>query len=49
MQKLKSAPKGLKLGVNVELEKIFSICQKLLPNAELYGLVLDPRLEKRIG
>jgi hypothetical protein len=47
MQKLKSAPKGLKLGVKVELEKIFSICPKLLINAELYGLVLAPRAGKR--
>jgi hypothetical protein len=27
---------------------IFSICPKLLMNAELYGLVLAPRLKKRI-
>jgi hypothetical protein len=26
--------------------KVFSICPKLLINAELYGLVLAPRLEK---
>jgi hypothetical protein len=39
-------PKGFRLGVKAELEKIFSICLKLLINAELYGLVLAPRLEK---
>jgi hypothetical protein len=27
---------------------IFSICPKLLINVELYGLVLAPRLKKRI-
>jgi hypothetical protein len=41
---LKSAP----LGVKAELKKIFSICPKLLINAELYGLVLAPWLEKQI-
>jgi hypothetical protein len=46
MQKLKSAPKGFTLGVKAQIEKIFSICLKLLINAELYGLVLAPRLEK---
>jgi hypothetical protein len=46
VQKLKSAPKAFTLGVKAELEKIFSICPKLLINAELYGLVLAPRLEK---
>jgi hypothetical protein len=46
VQKVKSAPKGFTLGVKAELEKIFSICPKLLLNAKLYGLVLAPRLEK---
>jgi len=47
VKKLKSAPKGFTLGVKSELEKIVSICPKLLINAELYGLVLlAPRLEK---
>jgi hypothetical protein len=46
MQKLKSAPKALTLGVKVEIEKIFPIC-KILINAELYGLVLAPRLKKK--
>jgi hypothetical protein len=32
--------------VKAELEKIFSICPKLLINAELYGLVLAPSLER---
>jgi hypothetical protein len=34
--------------VKAELKKIFSICPKLLINAKLYGLVLAPRLEKKI-
>jgi hypothetical protein len=35
------------LGVKAEREKKnFSICPKLLINAELYGLVLAPRLKK---
>jgi hypothetical protein len=44
VQKLKSAPRALfTLGVKTELENIFSICPKLLINAELDGLVLAPR------
>jgi hypothetical protein len=39
--KLKSASRALTRKKN-------SICPKLLINAELYGLVLAPRLEKRI-
>jgi hypothetical protein len=46
LQKLKSAPRAFTLGGKAELEKIFSICPKLLINAELYGVVLAPRLEK---
>jgi hypothetical protein len=46
VQKLKSAPRGFTLGIKTELQKIFSICPKLVINAELYGLVLAPRLEK---
>jgi hypothetical protein len=42
VQKLKISPKGITLGVKAEIEKIFSICPKLLTNAELYGLVLAP-------
>jgi len=48
VQKLKSAPKGFTLGIKAEIEKNFSICPKLLINAERYGLVLAPRLKKRI-
>jgi hypothetical protein len=48
VQKLKSALRALfTLGVKPELEKIFSICPKLLINAELDGLVLAPRLKKK--
>jgi hypothetical protein len=45
---LKSAPKGFKLGVKAEIEKKnFSICPpQVLIIAELYGLVLAPRLKK---
>jgi hypothetical protein len=46
VQKLKSTPKGFTLGVKAEIEKIFSICPKLLINAEVLGLVLAPRLKK---
>jgi hypothetical protein len=46
VQKLKSAPRAFTLGVKDEIEKNFSICPKLLINAELYGLVLAPRLKK---
>jgi hypothetical protein len=45
VQKLKSAPKDFTLRVKAEIEKIFSICPKLLINAELHGLVLAPRLK----
>jgi hypothetical protein len=44
--KVEISPKGLTLGVKAELEKLFSICPKLIINAELYGLVLAPRLGK---
>jgi len=33
--------------VKAELGKIFSISPKLLVNAELYGLVLAPKAEKK--
>jgi hypothetical protein len=46
--KVEISPNGFTLGVKAKLEKIFSICPKLLINAELYGLVLAPMLEKRI-
>jgi hypothetical protein len=42
------SPKGFTLGVKAEIGKIFSICPKLLMNAEIYGVVLAPRLKKRI-
>jgi len=42
--KVEIGAKGFTLGVKTELEKIFSICPKLLINAELDGLVLAPRL-----
>jgi len=35
--------------VEAEVEKVFSICPKLLMNAELYGLVLAPRLKKGVS
>jgi hypothetical protein len=48
VQKLKSAQKAFTLGVKAEIEKkTFSICPKLLINAELYGLVLAPSLKKK--
>jgi hypothetical protein len=45
--KVEISPKGFTLGIKAEIEKIFSTCPKLLMNAELYGLVLAPRLEKK--
>jgi hypothetical protein len=42
-----SPPSAFTLGVKAELEKNFSICPKLLRNAELYELVLAPRLGKK--
>jgi hypothetical protein len=43
-EKVEISPKGFTLGVKAEREKkkTFSICPKLLINAELYGLVLAP-------
>jgi hypothetical protein len=46
VQKLKLALNDLHLGVKAEREKSFSICPKLLINAELYELVLALRLKK---
>jgi hypothetical protein len=46
--KVEISLKDCTLGVEAELKKIFSICPKLLITAELYGLVLAPRLEKKI-
>jgi hypothetical protein len=44
--KVEISSKGFTQGVKAELEKIFSICPKLILNAELYWLVSAPRLEK---
>ncbi len=44
--KVEISPKGFTLGVKAEIEKVFSICHKLLTNAEPYGLGLAPRLKK---
>jgi hypothetical protein len=44
--KVEISPKGFTLRIKAEIEKIFSTCPKLLMNAELYGLVLAPRLKK---
>ncbi len=43
------SPKGVTLGVKAEIEKIFSICPKLLINGELYGLVLALGFKKNLG
>jgi len=48
VQILKSGPKFFTLGLRAEIENIFSICPKLRINTELYGLVLAPKLKKRI-
>jgi hypothetical protein len=45
--KVEIGPKGFTLGVKAEIEKIFSICPRLLINAELYGLILAPSLKKK--
>jgi hypothetical protein len=39
-------PQGLYIRIKAEIEKIFSICPKLLISAELCILVLTPRLKK---
>jgi hypothetical protein len=45
--KVEISPKGFALGVKADIEKkTFSICPKLLINAEHYGLILAPRLKK---
>jgi len=49
VQKVEISPKGFRLGVKVELEKIFSICPKLLINAELYWPCIGPKVRKRIS
>jgi hypothetical protein len=44
VQKLKSAPTGFTLGVKAATEKNLAPKQVLI-NAELYGLLLAPRLD----
>ncbi len=45
--KIEISPKGFTLGVKAELQKnLFNVTPKLLINAELYGLVLAPRVDK---
>jgi hypothetical protein len=44
--KVEIIPKGFTVGVNADIKKNFSICPKLLTNAEHYGHVLTPRLKK---
>jgi hypothetical protein len=48
VQKLKSAQKAFTLGVKAKIgkKKTFHSAPSLLINAELYGLVLAPRLKK---
>jgi hypothetical protein len=46
--KVEISLKSFTQGVIADIEKHFSICPKLLINAELYGLVLAARLKKRI-
>jgi hypothetical protein len=48
--KVEVSPKGFTLGGQGfnRKKKTFSICPKLLTNAELYGLVLGPEAERRI-
>jgi hypothetical protein len=46
--KVEISPKGLTLRVKADIEKSFSICPKLLINAEHYGLVLTRRRKQRI-
>jgi hypothetical protein len=45
VQKLKSAHRGFTLGVKAEMKKIKFNLPQLLITAELYGLVLAPRLK----
>jgi len=45
--KVEISLKSFTQGVIADIEKNFSICPKLLINAELYGLVLAARLKKK--
>jgi hypothetical protein len=48
VQKLKSAPRAFYTRVKAEkIEKIFSICPKLLVNAELLWPCIGPKAEKK--
>ncbi len=49
MQKLKSAPKGFTLGVKAEFKFLFSICPKVLINAEVYGPKVGKRIPLNLG
>jgi hypothetical protein len=44
--KVEISSKGFTPGVEAELEKIISIWPELIINAELYGLVFAPTVEK---
>ncbi len=48
MQKLKLAKGFTVVGDKAEIEKKNSICPILLMNAELYGLHIGPKAEKKI-
>jgi hypothetical protein len=48
LSKVEIGPKGFTLGVKADIEKTFSICPKLVINAELCGLVMAPMLKKGI-
>jgi len=39
--------KAFTLGVKADIEKNFSICPKLVINAEHYGLAIGPKAEKK--
>jgi hypothetical protein len=45
---MKSAPKGLTLGVKADIERNSSICPKLAIIAKHYDLVFSPMQKKRI-
>jgi len=46
--KVEISPKDFTIGVKAHIEKSFSICPKLVINAEHYGLVLAPRQKKKV-
>jgi hypothetical protein len=49
VQKLKPAPNGFTLGVKAELERIFSICLKLLRNVESFMASYWPQGREKKG